>query len=75
MGELTRDNNTNNFSEASIRVLKDIILNRTKAFNVVALVIFCIDVWDPYFVSRLSVSATVGDKEVSVNIWLGFTKI
>jgi hypothetical protein len=51
---LTRNNNTNNYSESSIRILKDVILNRTKAFNVVALIIFFIDVWDPYFVGRLS---------------------
>lgn len=37
----TRNNHTNNYAEASIRVLKDIVLQRTKAFNVVALVEFC----------------------------------
>lgn len=30
---LTRGNNTNNFAEAAMRVLKDRILQRTKAFN------------------------------------------
>ncbi|KAI4822402.1 hypothetical protein KUCAC02_007953, partial [Chaenocephalus aceratus] len=30
---LTRGNNTNNFAEAAMRVLKDNILQRTKAFN------------------------------------------
>jgi len=37
----TRGSNTNNYSEATMRILKDIILGRTKAFNVVALVDFC----------------------------------
>lgn len=34
----TRGHNTNNFAEASIRILKDIVLSQTKAFNAVALV-------------------------------------
>lgn len=49
----TRGNNTNNYSEASMRILKDIILQRTKAFNVVALVDFCSTVLQTYFVKRL----------------------
>lgn len=50
---LTRQNNTNNFAEISIRILKDIVLCRTKAFNVVALCDFCITVWELYLVKRL----------------------
>ncbi|CAN7998264.1 unnamed protein product, partial [Ixodes hexagonus] len=34
----TRGHNTNNFAEASIRILKDIVLQRRRAYNVVALV-------------------------------------
>jgi hypothetical protein len=49
----TRGNNTNNYSEATMRILKDIILQRTKAFNVVALVDFCSTVLQTYFVKRL----------------------
>ncbi|XP_077544680.1 uncharacterized protein LOC144157796 [Haemaphysalis longicornis] len=36
-GTLTRGQNTNNYSEASIRILKDDVLSRTKAYNAVAL--------------------------------------
>ena len=50
---LTRGNNTNNYSESTMRVLKDIILSRTKAFNVVALVDFCSTVLQAYLVRRL----------------------
>ncbi|KAF4525387.1 hypothetical protein B566_EDAN013238 [Ephemera danica] len=50
---MTRNNNTNNYSEASIRILKDIVLQRTKAFNLVALVEFTVYVWEEYFTSRL----------------------
>lgn len=49
----TRGHNTNNFAEASIRVLKDIVLSRTKAFNAVALVSFMVDVWETYLKGRL----------------------
>lgn len=50
---ILRGHNTNNFSESCIRVLKDIILNRTKAFNVIALVDFTCEVWEKYFFHRI----------------------
>jgi hypothetical protein len=50
---ITRNNNTNNYAEASIRILKDVVLSRTKAFNVVALVEFCGTIWNRYFIARL----------------------
>ena len=50
---LTRRCNTNNYAEATICILKDVVLSRTKAFNVVALVEFCITVWEPYLVTKL----------------------
>ncbi|KAL3197888.1 hypothetical protein MRX96_044648 [Rhipicephalus microplus] len=50
---LTRGHNTNNFAEATIRVLKDIILNRVEAFNAVALVDSVALVWEKYFESRV----------------------
>ncbi|KAH8020460.1 hypothetical protein HPB51_001901 [Rhipicephalus microplus] len=50
---LTKGHNTNNFEEATIRVLKDIILNRVEAFNAVALADSVALVWDKYFESRI----------------------
>jgi len=50
---VTRGNNTNNYVEACIRILKEIILNRTKAYNVVALVEFICFVWEDYFILRI----------------------
>lgn len=52
-GVATRGHNTNNFAEATIRVLKDIVLNRTEAFNAVALVDAVAVVWEQYFESRI----------------------
>lgn len=45
-----RSHNTNNFAEASIRILK--VLSRTKAFNAVALVESFGEVMETYFKSR-----------------------
>lgn len=48
-----RSHKTNNYAEANIRILKDIVLTRTKAFNVAALVDFVATVWEQYFENRL----------------------
>ena len=45
--------NTNNFSEATIRLFKDIVLGRCKAYNVVTLVDFTCTVMEDYYRSRL----------------------
>lgn len=45
---LTRGNNTNNYVEASIRIFKDIVLQRCKAFNACALVDFVAKVFESY---------------------------
>ncbi|KAL3199854.1 hypothetical protein MRX96_043740 [Rhipicephalus microplus] len=50
---LTRGHNTNNFAEATIRVLKDVILNRVEAFNAVPLVDSVALVWEKYFESHI----------------------
>ena len=53
LGVLNRNHNTNNFAEATIRILKDIILGRQTAFNTVAFVEFCLSVLEPYIVKCL----------------------
>lgn len=50
---ITRGNNTNNYAEACIRILREIILNRTKAYNIVALVEFICYVWEEYLILRI----------------------
>ncbi|XP_077512084.1 uncharacterized protein LOC144123039 [Amblyomma americanum] len=52
-GIVTRGQNTNNYSEASIRILKDIVLCRTKAYNAVALVEYITTAWEKYFETRI----------------------
>ncbi|XP_070394291.1 uncharacterized protein Rab39 isoform X2 [Dermacentor albipictus] len=49
----TKGHNTNNYSEASIRILKDVVLCRTKAYNAVALVEIIVSTWEKYFETRL----------------------
>ncbi|CAN8019371.1 unnamed protein product, partial [Ixodes persulcatus] len=41
------------FAEATIRILKDIVLSRTKAFNAGALVESVAEVWEAYFRARI----------------------
>ncbi|CAG8808792.1 42693_t:CDS:2, partial [Gigaspora margarita] len=48
-----RNNNTNNFAEAGIRILKDIIFKRVQAYNVVQLYQFIINTMDLYYIRRL----------------------
>ena len=50
---LTRRNNANNYAEATIRVIKDLVLNRTKAFNVAALADYCVEVRENYLTTKL----------------------
>ncbi|GFR01670.1 SWIM-type domain-containing protein [Trichonephila clavata] len=64
---ITRNNNTNNFSEASIRILKDVILSRTRAFNVIALCEFFLGVWEDYFTKKLFEFAT--SRRLSVTVF------
>ena len=49
----TRGNNTNNFVEASIRIFKDIVLQRCKAFNAAALIDFISVTFESYHKRRL----------------------
>jgi len=48
-----RGNNTNNIVESSIRIFKDIVLERCKAFNMCALVDFIASVFERYHKTRL----------------------
>ncbi|KAK3931300.1 putative cell division protein WhiA [Frankliniella fusca] len=58
--QLFRDNlpigghHTNNYAEATVRILKDVILQRTKAYNVVALTDYVVNGWENYLQNKLS---------------------
>nr|XP_054755233.1 uncharacterized protein LOC129261196 [Lytechinus pictus] len=47
------NNNTNNFAESAMRVMKDQILERTKAYNVIQLVDFIVTRLETYYERRL----------------------
>lgn len=51
---LTRGNNTNNYCEAGFRILKDKILNRTKAFSVVQMFSFLTNSYENYYKRKLT---------------------
>ncbi|XP_065211061.1 uncharacterized protein LOC135839111 [Planococcus citri] len=50
---LTRQNNTNNYAEATMRVLKDKIFHRTRAYNIIQLIDFLVTKIDPYYERKL----------------------
>jgi len=50
---MTRNNHTNNYSESSIKLLKDKILKRTKAFSVVQLFDILTKIFDSFYERKL----------------------
>ncbi|KFM70413.1 hypothetical protein X975_16980, partial [Stegodyphus mimosarum] len=50
---MTHGHQTNNFAEASVRLFKDIVLGRNKAYNAVALIDFVAVVLEEYYERRL----------------------
>jgi hypothetical protein len=52
-GVLTRANNTNNYAEAAMRVLKDRVFERVKAFNLAQMVDFVITRLEGYYERKL----------------------
>ncbi|XP_056142815.1 uncharacterized protein LOC130118399 [Lampris incognitus] len=57
-----RSNNTNNYSEAAMRILKDKILHRTKAYNVLQLFDFLTTCLSAYYEARIT-DAAIGHWE------------
>lgn len=50
----TRGHNTNNFVESAVKVVKEKVLHRLKAFNVTQLVDFVITRMEAYYIRRLT---------------------
>ena len=48
-----RGNNTNNLSEAGVRILKEIVFSRVKAYNVVEIFQFVVDKLESYYQHRI----------------------
>ena len=68
---LHRSNNTNNYCEASIRIFKDIILQRCKAFNICALIDFITGIFENYHKNRLLKFANTRGR----NLTLAYNKL
>ncbi|XP_050703227.1 uncharacterized protein LOC126988878 [Eriocheir sinensis] len=52
-GFLLRGHHTNNFAESTMCIIKDIILNRCKAYNTTQLIMFMNEIFDEYMKQRL----------------------
>ena len=48
-----RGNNTNNLSEAGVRILNEIVFSRVKAYNVVEIFQFVVDKLESYYERRI----------------------
>ena len=50
---ITRGNHTNNYAEAGIRILKDLVFARVKAYNLVQMFYFIVATMDLYYKRKL----------------------
>jgi len=64
---LVRGNHTNNYAEAGIRIVKDLVFNRVKAYNVVQMFSFVTECLEMYYSRRLlSVAHNRVDRYISI---------
>lgn len=49
----THGHQTNNFCEVSIRLFKDVVLRRNKAYNIIALIDFIVTCLEEYYQKRI----------------------
>jgi len=50
--EMVRGHQTNNYSEITVRIFKDVVLSRVNAYNVIALIYFVCTVLNDYYCRR-----------------------
>ena len=76
-GETMRGINTNNYAESGVRILKDIVFNRVKAYNLIQLVDFLTVTFELYYEHRLlAVAHNRMDRYISLRYkGLGVAKI
>ncbi|KAK4289431.1 hypothetical protein Pmani_037594 [Petrolisthes manimaculis] len=67
-GTILRGHHTNNFCEATMSIIKDIVLNRCKAYNTAQLVVFVAEIFDYYMRQRLIDVALKRRRVKSVNV-------
>ena len=62
-----RDNNTNNISEAGVRILKEIVFSRVKAYNLAEMFKFVVEKLENYYQRNLlSVAHNCLDRYIQV---------
>ena len=50
---LTRGNQTNNYAEAGIRIVKELVFNRVKAYNINQMLSFITECFELYYIRKL----------------------
>ena len=64
---LARGNHTNNYAEAGIRIVKDLVFNRVKAYNIVQMFSFVTECLEMYYLRKLlSVAHNRVDRYISI---------
>ena len=53
LNDMTRGNNTNNYAEAGIRIIKEIVFGRVKAYNLIQMFQFVTSTMEMYYMNRL----------------------
>ena len=64
--EFIRGHHTNNFAEAAIRIFKDAVLSRVKAYNVISLIGFTCVVLEDYYKKKCRGFANFWNRKVYV---------
>ncbi|KAG0723666.1 hypothetical protein GWK47_042248 [Chionoecetes opilio] len=65
-GTLLSEHHTNNYCEATICIIKEIVLSRCKGFNTAQLVVFMVEIFDVYMRQRL-LDVALGRRQVKKN--------
>ena len=50
---LVRGNHTNNYAEAGVRIVKELIFNRVKAYNIIQMFTFVMECLELYYTRKL----------------------
>ena len=53
LNDMTRGNNTNNYAEAGMRIIKELVFGRVKAYNLIQMFQFITTTMEMYYMNRL----------------------
>ena len=63
---LVRGNHTNNYAEAGINIMKELIFSRVKAYNLIEMVSIVVDTMDLYYKRKLLISFSLSKGRLTI---------